>query len=242
VSRTGIMSALVYLDLDRFKYVNDTAGHEVGDQLLVDLSQEVNKHLRRHDVAARIGGDEFALILKNVDEKFAISIADEVRTSLSNLRVHHGDKAYHVNASFGVAMMDIPDITAGDVMANADIACHISKRMGRNQTHLYEKGSDERNAMGSELGWSVRIREALEKNMFQLHYQPIMQMKDVDLINLPAQDGVLWQRHINDSDKVNSYEVLVRMADEDGTLHYPDSFIPTAERFNMMTDTVLFDK
>jgi len=236
VSRTGIMSALVYLDLDRFKYVNDTAGHEVGDQLLVDLSQEVNKHLRRHDVAARIGGDEFALILKNVDEKFAISIADEVRTSLSNLRVHHGDKAYHVNASFGVAMMDIPDITAGDVMANADIACHISKRMGRNQTHLYEKGSDERNAMGSELGWSVRIREALEKNMFQLHYQPIMQMKDVDLINLPAQDGVLWQRHINDSDKVNSYEVLVRMADEDGTLHYPDSFIPTAERFNMMTD------
>ena len=236
VSRTGIMSALVYLDLDRFKYVNDTAGHEVGDKLLVDLSQEVNKHLRRHDVAARIGGDEFALILKNVDESLAVSIADEIRTSLSNLRVHHDDKAYHVNASFGVAMMDIPSITAGDVMANADIACHISKRLGRNQTHMYEKGSDERNAMGSELGWSVRIREALENNMFQLHYQPIMQMKDIDLINLPAQDGVLWQRHVNESDMVNSYEVLVRMADENGTLHYPDSFIPTAERFNMMTD------
>ncbi|MBT8133169.1 MAG: diguanylate cyclase, partial [Gammaproteobacteria bacterium] len=123
VSRTGIMSALVYLDLDRFKYVNDTAGHEIGDQLLVDLSQEVNKHLRRHDVAARIGGDEFALILKNVDETVAVSIADEVRTSLSKLRVHHDDKAYHVNASFGIAMMDTPDATAGDVMANADIAC-----------------------------------------------------------------------------------------------------------------------
>jgi len=236
VSRTGIMSALVYLDLDRFKYVNDTAGHEVGDQLLVDLSQELNKHLRRHDVAARIGGDEFALILKNVDETVAVSIADEIRTSLSNLRVHHDDKAYHVNASFGVAMMDTPDATAGDVMANADIACHISKRLGRNQTHMYEKSSDERNAMGSELGWSVRIREALEKNMFQLHYQPIMQMKDVDLVNLPAQDGVLWQRHINETDMINSYEVLVRMLDENGALHYPDSFIPTAERFNMMTD------
>jgi diguanylate cyclase (GGDEF)-like protein/PAS domain S-box-containing protein len=236
VSRTGIMSALVYLDLDRFKYVNDTAGHEVGDQLLVDLSQEVSKHLRRHDVAARIGGDEFALILKNVDETVAVSIADEIRTSLSNLRVHHDDKAYHVNASFGVAMMDTPDATAGDVMANADIACHISKRLGRNQTHMYEKGSDERNAMGSELGWSVRIREALEKNMFQLHYQPIMQMKDLDLVNLPAQDGVLWQRHINETDMINSYEVLVRMLDENGALHYPDSFIPTAERFNMMTD------
>jgi len=236
VSRTGIMSALVYLDLDRFKYVNDTAGHEIGDQLLVDLSQELNKHLRRHDVAARIGGDEFALLLKNVDETVAVSIADEIRTSLSNLRVHHDDKAYHVNASFGVAMMDTPDATAGDVMANADIACHISKRLGRNQTHMYEKSSDERNAMGSELGWSVRIREALEKNMFQLHYQPIMQMKDVDLINLPAQDGVLWQRHVNETDRINSYEVLVRMVDENGALHYPDSFIPTAERFNMMTD------
>ena len=236
VNRTGLMSALVYLDLDRFKYVNDTAGHEIGDKLLIDLSQELNKHLRRHDVAARIGGDEFALILKNVDESMAITLADEIRTSLSNLRVHHEDKAYHVNASFGVAMMDIANITAGDVMANADIACHISKRLGRNQTHLYEQNSDERNAMGSELGWSARIREALEKDMFQLHYQPIMKMSDIDLVNLPAQDGVLWQRHLSDSGKINSYEVLVRMIDENGELHYPDSFIPTAERFNLMTD------
>ena len=218
VNRSGIMSAVVYLDLDRFKYVNDTAGHEVGDQLLIDLSQEVNKSLRRHDIAARIGGDEFALILKNVDESIAVNLADEIRSSLSNLRVHHEDKTYHVNASFGVALMDVADITAGDVMANADIACHISKRMGRNQTHLYEKNSDERNAMGSELGWSARIKEALEKNKFVLHYQPIMRMKDVDLNNLPAQDGVLWQRHLNNIDKIYSYEVLVRMLDENGEL------------------------
>ena len=230
------MSALVYLDLDRFKYVNDTAGHEVGDKLLVDISQVINRHLRRQDTAARIGGDEFALMLKNVDEKTAVSIADEIRTSLSNLRVNHEEKSYHVNASFGIAMMDIDNISAGDVMANADIACHISKRMGRNQTHLYEQNSDERNTMGSELGWSARIREALEKDMFQLHYQPIMNMSDIDLINLPAQDGVLWQRHLNEVDNIYSYEVLVRMTDERGELHYPDSFIPTAERFNMMTD------
>ena len=192
--------------------------------------------MRRHDIAARIGGDEFALILKNVDESIAVNIADEIRSLLSNLRVHHEDKTYHVNASFGVALMDVPDITAGDVMANADIACHISKRMGRNQTHLYEKNSDERNTMGSELGWSARIKEALEKNKFVLHYQPIMRMKDVDLNNLPAQDGVLWQRHLNNIDKIYSYEVLVRMLDENGELCLPDSFLPTAERFNLMTD------
>ena len=240
VKRSGIMSAIVYLDLDRFKYVNDTAGHEVGDQLLIDLSQEINKHLRRHDIAARIGGDEFALILKNVDQGMAVKIADEIRSSLSRLRVHHEDKTYHVNASFGVAMMEGAELTAGDLMANADIACHISKRLGRNQTHLYEKASDERNAMGTELGWSARIKEALENNKFQLHYQPIMRMQDIDLINLPAQDGVLWNRHLNDVDKVYSYEVLVRMVDENGEIHYPDSFIPTAERFNLMTEIDLW--
>jgi EAL domain-containing protein (putative c-di-GMP-specific phosphodiesterase class I) len=94
--------------------------------------------------------------------------------------------------------------------------------------------------MGSELGWSARIKEALEKNKFVLHYQPIMDMKDVDLMNLPAQDGELWQRHLNDVDKTYSYEVLVRMINEDGGLHYPDSFIPTAERFNLMIDIDLW--
>jgi len=109
-------------------------------------------------------------------------------------------------------------------------------RLGRNQTHMYEKSSDERNAMGSELGWSTRIKEALEKDKFVLHYQPILRMKDVDLINLPAQDGVLWQRHLDGADKIFNYEVLVRMIGDGGELHYPDSFIPTAERFNLMTD------
>ncbi|HHO59369.1 MAG TPA: EAL domain-containing protein [Thiotrichales bacterium] len=131
--------------------------------------------------------------------------------------------------------MDDATISAGDLMANADIACHISKRMGRNQTHIYEQSSDERNIMGTELGWSTRVREALENNRFQLHFQPIMQMNDIDLVNLPAQDGMLWQRHLNDVDKVYSYEVLVRMKGDNGELHYPDSFIPTAERFNLMT-------
>ncbi|HHO58985.1 MAG TPA: diguanylate cyclase, partial [Thiotrichales bacterium] len=112
VQRSGIMSAVVYMDLDRFKYVNDTAGHEVGDRLLIDLSQSLSRHLRRHDIAARIGGDEFAIILKNVDAELAVKLADEVRTALSCLRVHYEDDCYHVNASFGVAMMDDATISA----------------------------------------------------------------------------------------------------------------------------------
>jgi diguanylate cyclase (GGDEF)-like protein/PAS domain S-box-containing protein len=236
VKRSGIKSALVYLDLDRFKYVNDTAGHEVGDKILVNLSQMLNKSVRRFDIVARIGGDEFALILKNVDADIAVGIAEEIRESLSSLRVHHENNEYHINASFGVAMLDLENLTAGDMMANADIACHVAKRMGRNKVHRYEQGSDERNAMGSELGWSARIKEALAKDKFQLHFQPIMRMQDVDLMNLPAQDGALWQRHLNGADNVYSYEVLLRMIDDNGEVHGPNCFIPTAERFNMMID------
>jgi len=240
IKHSGILGAMVYIDLDRFKYVNDTAGHEVGDYLLVNLSKTLMRTLRKNDVAARIGGDEFAVILKNVDADLAIELADEIRHVLSDLRVSVDGEVYHVSASFGVVMLDndmIADesITAGDLMANADIACHISKRMGRNQTHVYQKSSDERNVMGAELGWSTRLRDALDNNRFQLHYQPILKMEDIDLMDLPAQSGEIWQRHLAQKDKVCSYEVLVRMESEDGTLFLPDSFIPTAERFNLMT-------
>jgi diguanylate cyclase (GGDEF)-like protein/PAS domain S-box-containing protein len=236
VKRTSIMSALVYMDLDRFKYINDTAGHELGDKLLVDLSYLINKNLRRHDIAARIGGDEFCILLKNIDKTTAVKIANDIRQSISGLRVSFEEKLHHVNASFGVAMMDSPDDSAGDVMVNADIACQISKRLGRNQTHLYQKSSDARGVMGSEMGWSVRIKEALKNNNFQLHYQPIMEIRDIDLIDLPVQDGGLWQRHMNSSGKVYSFEVLVRMLDENGEIYLPDSFMPTAERFNLMIE------
>ena len=236
VKRTSIISALVYLDLDRFKYINDTAGHEIGDKLLVDLSHVINKNLRRHDIAARIGGDEFCLLLKNIDKTTAVKIANDIRQAIADLRVSFEEKLYHVNVSLGVAMMDSPGDSAGDVMVNADIACQISKRLGRNQTHLYQKSSDSRGAMGSEMGWSMRIKEALRNNNFQLYYQPIMEIRDIDLIDLPVHDGVLWQRHVNESSRVCSFEVLVRMIDENGEVHLPDSFMPTAERFNLMIE------
>ncbi len=234
--RTGIMSAMIYIDLDRFKYVNDTAGHETGDRMLLEISRVLSKILRRSDVMARIGGDEFAILLKNVDSALALKLADEYRTALSNISVNGGQQIYHVHASFGVAMMDDENMTAGDLLANADIACHIAKRMGRNQSHLYDQDSDERNAMGTELGWSTRIRAALDNDDFELHYQPIVSMADINLNNLPAQDGAIWQAHLSDNDGAFHYEVLVRMRGDNGELYYPGSFMPTAERFNLMME------
>jgi diguanylate cyclase (GGDEF)-like protein/PAS domain S-box-containing protein len=234
--RTSIRSALVYIDLDRFKYVNDTAGHDTGDRILLEISRVLSKVLRRSDVMARIGGDEFAILLKNVDSTLACKLANEYRAALNNISVNGGQQTYHVHASFGVALLDDENMTAGDLMANADIACHIAKRMGRNQSHLYDHASDERNAMGTELGWSTRIRAALDNGDFELHYQPILSMADINVNNLPAQDGAIWQSFLNDNDGVFHYEVLVRMRGERGELYYPNAFMPTAERFNLLVE------
>ena len=240
VQRSGIMSAIVYLDLDRFKYVNDSLGHDIGDKLLVDVGRTLTKQLRRNDIVARVGGDEFVIILKNVDEALAVNLADGCRKALAGLRVQHGEKNYHVQASVGVAMMEPESPTAGDVLADADVACHIAKRLGRDQTHLYEKTDDDRNVMGTELGWSERIRDALTNNGFVLHYQPILDMSKVELANLPAQDGLLWQQHLRTNEEKYCYEVLIRMISETDELIYPNTFIPIAERFNMMTEIDLW--
>ncbi len=235
-TRTGTANALIYLDLDRFKYVNDTIGHETGDRLLIDISRVLSKNTRSDNVVARIGGDEFAVILKNTEAEAAVQRAEELRLALNKLRVNHADQCYVVHASLGVAMVDGSSNNAGEVLANADIACHIAKQSGRNRTHFYDKNNDQRNIMGTELGWSSRIMDALQNNGFELSYQPIMSMDAIDIDNLPAQNGLLWQRHIKNTSDTFQYEVLVRMQGEGGRMFFPETFIPTAERFNMMTD------
>ncbi len=240
VKRTGIASAVVYFDLDKFKYVNDAAGHETGDHLLVDLSQALAKKMRVNDIAARIGGDEFGLVLRNVDTARAVALAESVRDLVADVHVHFEKRVFRIDASFGVAMIDDAlrdkaDLSAGDMMVNADIACHISKRSENNRTHVFQRQSDQRNVMGTELGWSTRIGQALENNGFELHFQPILSMQDIDLLDLPAADGQLWRQFLGRQNQRCHYEVLVRMLGEGGLLYYPDSFIPTAERFNLMT-------
>ena len=236
----GVMSALVYLDLDRFKYINDTAGHDAGDKLLIAVAGFLDDKLRKQDVLARLGGDEFAIILKDVNAEQALKLAESFRTALDLFSFSYEGKHYNIHGSFGVALMDLPNMTAGDVLANADIACHIAKRSGRNQVHLYEQSSDEKNVMGSDLGWSKRLRDAISQDDFVLHFQPIVDMSSINLHDLPAEDGELWKRHIRNHETSIHYELLIRMKGDDGRLFYPDAFLPTAERFNMMIDIDLW--
>lgn len=236
VQAGDVMSALVYLDLDRFKYINDTAGHDAGDKLLVEISKLLLEKVREHDTLARLGGDEFAIIIKDVDEVSAMNVTETFRAALEKCTFTYEGEQHNIHGSFGVTLMDIPDMSSGDVLANADIACHIAKRSGRNQSHLYEQGNDEKNVMGSELGWSQRLREAMDENKFVLYYQPILDLREVDLNSLPAEDGALWDTYISNKDNKIHYELLLRMQGDNGELYYPDAFMPTAERFNLMCD------
>ncbi len=234
------MSALVYLDLDRFKYINDTAGHDAGDKLLIEIAKLLSIKLRAKDTLARLGGDEFAIILKDVDEESAMIVTETFRQVLESFNFTYGGENYNVHGSFGVALMDTENMTSGDVLANADIACHIAKRSGRNQSHLYERNNDEKNVMGSELGWSQRLREAMLKDRFILYFQPILNLNQIDLNLLPAEDGAIWDRYVEDKGNALHYELLLRMKGDGDTVYYPDAFIPTAERFNLMLEVDLW--
>jgi EAL domain-containing protein (putative c-di-GMP-specific phosphodiesterase class I) len=206
----------------------------------VDVSRVITSQLRDKDVLARLGGDEFAILFRDVDEERTVEMAEKLRSVLDKCSFRYSGQTYSIHGSFGIAMMDIAEMTSGDVLANADIACHIAKRSGRNQTHLYRQSNDEKNIMGSELGWSKRLRDALQENRFVLYYQPILDMRFIDLNNLPPEDGAIWSRHAANKDNPLHYELLLRMYGEDGELFFPDSFIPTAERFNLMHDVDLW--
>ena len=112
---------------------------------------------------------------------------------MENYRFNYGAKVYKVSVSIGVANINQQSTSAGEVLANADIACYIAKGKGRNCTHIFETGNDERTAMDIELGWSARLHDALNKNAFQLHFQPILPLADIDEMALPEADELLWE-------------------------------------------------
>ncbi len=235
LKRSAETSTLLYLDLDRFKYVNDTAGHTAGDRLLVEISQQLLSRLRDSDMLARLGGDEFAILMRNVDKEHIRTIAESFREMLEQHTFVHGARNFKINGSIGVALIDRNTPSPGDVLANADIACHIAKGKGRNQTHLYCAENDEKIAMNLELGWSARLQDALRDNLFVLHYQPILAVADISAEGSAAATGDLWKQITEACPETSrQYEVLVRLVSPRGEIVYPGVFLPTAERFGLM--------
>jgi diguanylate cyclase (GGDEF)-like protein/PAS domain S-box-containing protein len=233
LQRSDEVSALVYLDLDRFKYINDTAGHTAGDQLLIEISHQLQERLRGADLLARLGGDEFAMILRNVPGSELHEVAEGFRRVLEDYSFAHDGKGYKINGSLGVARLDRHTQTPGEALANADLACHIAKSKGRNLTHVYEASADHKVSMYQELGWSSRLQEALARDGFMLYYQPIVSLAGLPLTRLPADADEAQRQHWWRSQPVH-YEVLLRLRDARGGVVQPNLFLPTAERFSLM--------
>ena len=238
IKRTRQTSLLLFLDLDRFKYINDTAGHGAGDHLLVEIGQRLSTRLRASDHIARMGGDEYAIILRNINRDDAHRLADEYRKALSALPFAYGGKSYRVGVSVGVVFIDMRTPSRTEAMAAADIALHAAKHAGRNQVHVFSPDSDQRARMDMELGWSSRLEHALAHDEFVLFYQPIMPLGQIEYDRLPPQQGALWTRYQRRAGNGQRafYEALLRLRGEDGTLIAPNAFLPAAERFSLVGD------
>ncbi len=205
--------ALLYIDLDNFKYINDSIGHLAGDQLLIEASNILNMRARRSDIIARLGGDEFVALINNANPDSIRQIAESYRASLGDYIFKYDGKAVNVGCSIGVTLIDENVTSSSTVLAQGDIACHLAKRAGRNRIHVFTSDDESKvENMSLDIGWSQRIHDALDNNKFVLVTQPI---------------------HETSSNKIYSYEVLVRMLDSDGTLIMPGGFFSTAERFGL---------
>ncbi len=236
LKRSEEVSALLYMDLDRFKYINDTAGHSAGDKLLVEVGRQLSTRLRKSDMLARLGGDEFAILLRNIGEADAYNLAEQFLSTLRDYEFCCVGKQYKVDGSIGIALISRHVKSPDEVLSNADIACHLAKQKGTNQCHIYVAESDEKEAMDMDLGWSARLHHALETDQFVLFFQPIIPIAPIVAKELPQEGGDF--RKIVDVDQLTEpvhYEVLVRMRNATtNELIAPNAFIPTAERFNMM--------
>lgn len=235
--RSHQTSLLLFLDVDRFKYINDTAGHNAGDQLLVEVSQRLKSRLRATDHLARMGGDEFALILRNVAIDDLQGLADGFRRALTAAPFSYGGKSYRITTSIGAATLDSRTLSPSEAMAQADVACHQAKGSGRNLTFLYAPDSGERAAMDRDLGWSVRLEEALRNDRFILAFQPIVPLAGIFDDAFPDGSQDLWRRQLARNPTAPAlFEVLIRMRDSQGELILPGAFMPTAERFGLMRE------
>ena len=208
-------AALLYLDLDQFKVVNDTFGHTAGDELLRQLSEIVQVQIRSTDVFARLGGDEFGILMERCDEDRAVEIAEAIRGSVEGYRFEWQESFTTIRVSIGVVIVTSQDDNVAKLMSSADVACYSAKDMGRNQVHLY-RNSDV-SLRHEEMKWVSRITSAVEDERFELYYQPIIGINDVD------------------GKARGHYELLLRMKDEKGDIICPDQFIPSAERYNLMS-------
>ncbi|OJT29638.1 PAS domain S-box protein [Pseudomonas sp. FSL W5-0203] len=208
--------ALMFLDLDQFKLVNDTCGHAAGDELLRHICALLQSDLREGDTLARLGGDEFGILLENCPAPVAEKIAESLRHTVQSLHFVWKGRPFMTTVSIGLVHISQTPTTLETSLRAADMACYMAKEKGRNRVQVYHVDDSELSLRFGEMAWVQRLHIALEEDRFCLYAQEIAPLGPTD-----AGSG-----HI---------EILLRLHDEAGRIILPNSFIPAAERYGLMT-------
>src|ERR1700686_3488525 len=216
-AQTGnVGHALCYLDLDRFKVVNDTCGHTAGDNMLREVASLIKEAVRDSDTVGRIGGDEFALLLVGCPLDKARQIADDVVRSVNEYRFVWKDKIFNIGVSIGLVEIGRDGGAIEDIMNSADSACYVAKKQGGLHVHVYSAREEANARHSGEIHWLQKLQGALRDNKFELYYQPIMH----------ARAGGL---------RGPALEVFVRLEGENGQPSVPPAeFMRAAERYRLM--------
>ena len=216
-AQTGdVAHALCYLDLDRFKVVNDTCGHTAGDNMLREVATIIKDAVRDSDTAGRIGGDEFALLLVGCPLEKARQIADDVVRAVGEYRFVWKDKIFNIGVSIGLVEIGRGGGSIEDLMNSADSACYVAKKQGGVHVHVYSAREEANARHSGEIHWLQKLQGALRDNRFELYYQPIVHAQSAS-VRGPA------------------LEVFVRLEAEDGKPAAPPAeFIRAAERYRLM--------
>lgn len=210
VARAGYPGAVLYLDLDNFKIINDTLGHDEGDKLLVQVATTLRNHVRKGDFLVRFGGDEFVFILPDCAVEDAVRIGESIVEKISEIVIVQAERTFHVGASIGISIIEGESETTV-VMGSADAACYAAKAHGRNRVEVHTEETSELARLVSDTDWSTNIRKAMEDGSLQIWFQPVV----------CVQDGA-----------IQFQEVLLRYFDpESGLPVSPSVFLSALERF-----------
>ncbi|MGB3514676.1 MAG: EAL domain-containing protein [Microcoleaceae cyanobacterium] len=222
VNKYNQVHTLAYIDLDRFKIVNDTCGHRAGDELLRQVTLLLQSQCRKADILARIGGDEFALLLLQCSMNHAQIVVQQLIDSIQEYRFVWEDKTFNIGVSVGMMTLSQESLNQVGViddvnwlLSAADAACYIAKNRGRNRFHVYESDDLDLKQQKNTVHWVTKINQACEQNLFCLYYQPVAPLPNSHLSNF-------------------YYEILLRLRDETDKLIPPMAFLPAAERYNLM--------
>jgi len=209
--------ALLFFDLDDFKYINDTFGHRAGDAMLIRVAGEVAGQVRRNEIFARLGGDEFAILVPEISDEMLRVLAERITRSIAQVRFQYEGQSLRLTSSLGIAVVPDHADNAEDLIARADTAMYQAKEAGKNAWRIYRSDLDTSFQMVKRLSWNDRIQHALENDLLDLVFQGVYSTTDRSL---------------------SHFEVLVRMRDKDdpSVLLMPGQFIPMAEKSGKILD------